>query len=57
MFRWLGYGFCEFSFRWFRQFDVPYDDADYRWYHRVSYFIGSTAYTVGCYFYEKGKIL
>ena len=49
---WLGWFFCEFSFRWFRCFDVPGDERDYRWYHRVSYFIGGKSYSVGCYFYN-----
>ena len=49
---WLGYLFCEFSFRWFDRFDVPYLDEDWRWYHRVVYFVGRVPYSVGCYFYN-----
>ena len=49
---WLGFVFCEFAFRWFDVFDVPFDDEDYRWYHRVSNFIGGTAYSIGCWFYN-----
>jgi hypothetical protein len=47
----IGYVFCEFSFRWFDRFDVPFDEADWRWYHRVNYFIGSASYGTGCFFY------
>ena len=52
LFGWLGWGFCEFSFRWFRWFDVPYDNNDYRWYHHISYFIGQKSYAFGCRFYN-----
>jgi hypothetical protein len=48
----LGYIFCELSFRWFNVFDVPYQDEGWKWYHRVSYFLGEKSYSVGCYFYN-----
>jgi len=49
----LGYLFCEFSFRWWDlPFDVPYIDKDWKWYHHVVYFIGSKPYSIGCYFYN-----
>jgi len=51
----LGWVFCEFSFRWFRWFDVPYNEEDYRWYHHISYFVGQKSYAVGCYFYDVEK--
>tara|TARA_Y100000034_G_C6632349_1_gene276104 strand:+ start:364 stop:555 length:192 start_codon:yes stop_codon:yes gene_type:complete len=54
----LGYVFCEFSFRWFNMFDVPYLDEEWRWYHRAAYFIGGQLYSIGCFFYnlgDKGK--
>jgi len=54
MTEWLGYIFCEFSFRWFRLFDVPYDDEDWKWYHHVIYSIGERPYALGCYFYGLG---
>ena len=46
----IGYVFCEFAFRWFDRFDTPFNEADWRWYHRVSYFIGSAPYGAGCFF-------
>ena len=49
---WLGYIFCEFSFRWFQLVDVPYDDEDWKWYHHIVYFIGEKSYAIGCYFYS-----
>ena len=52
---WLGFVFCEFTFRWFDAFDVPFDDKDYRWHHRVSYLVGSTSYSIGCWFYNIGE--
>jgi hypothetical protein len=52
---WLGFVFCEFTFRWFDAFDVPFDDKDYRWHHRVSYLVGSASYSIGCWFYNIGE--
>ena len=53
---WLGFVFCEFAFRWFDIFDGPIKgDDDYRWYHGVSYLIGGTAYSIGCWFYNIGE--
>ena len=49
---WLGYVFCEFSFRLFEKFDVPYMGKNWKWYHHVVFFIGSKFYSVGCYFYD-----
>jgi len=49
--QWLGYIFCEFSFRWFDLFDVPADDSIWRWYHHWSSFIGGAAYSAGCCLY------
>tara|TARA_Y100000310_G_scaffold330521_1_gene402338 strand:- start:29 stop:229 length:201 start_codon:yes stop_codon:yes gene_type:complete len=51
---WLGYVFCEISFLWFEKFDVPYRGKDWRWYHRIVYFIGGKFYSIGCYFYDAG---
>jgi len=50
----LGYVFCEFSFRWFELIDVPYHDEEWKWYHHGVYFIGSKPYALGCYFYNVG---
>ena len=50
----LGFVFCEFSFRWFDAFDVPYDERTWRWYHRVSSFIGGNSYAIGCWLYNLG---
>lgn len=54
---WLGYLFCEFSFRWFDMFDVPlsddpWDESEFNLFHRFTYAVGSRAYNVGCYFYN-----
>ena len=54
---WLGYIFCEFSFRWFDRFDVPLsevDEEDLTPLQRLSYFIGSKPYGWGVYFYNFG---
>ena len=49
----IGYAFCEFTFQWFDRIgDVPWEEEDWRWYHRVYYFIGSAPYRVGCFFYD-----
>ena len=55
---WLGYVFCEFSFRWHEAFDglfdVPFYEWDWRWHHHISSFIGGKAYSIGCWFYSVG---
>ena len=55
---WLGYVFCEFSFRWYEAFDglfdVPFYEWDWRWHHHISSFIGGRAYSIGCWFYGLG---
>jgi len=52
--QWLGYMFCEFSFRWFNVVDVPVSDDCWKWYHHAIFFIGSKSYLTGCYFYNIG---
>ena len=52
---WLGFVFCEFSFRWFDIFDVPLHEEDWRWYHGMSYSIGGASYSIGCWFYNVGE--
>ena len=29
-----------------------FEDENWKWYHRVIYFIGSKSYSAGCYFYD-----
>ena len=49
---WIGYVFCEFTFRWFDYTDdVPWLEEDWRWYHHAQYFIGNVPYRIGCFFY------
>lgn len=48
---WLGYVFCELSFRWINKVEIPYFE-DWKWYHRLSYYVGEKLYSAGCYFYE-----
>ena len=52
--QWLGWAFCESSFRWFGLFDVPLDEKVWAWHDHVSYSIGGNLYRVGCYFYDLG---
>ena len=58
VFEYLGYVFCEFSFRWYSAFngllDVPFYRQEWRWYNHVSSFIGSSAYSIGRWFYNLG---
>ena len=55
MFEYLGWLFCEGSFRWFDRFSVPYDEREWRWYHRVNYSIGSLSYGLGCWCYAQDE--
>jgi len=47
-----GYIFCEISFFLFNKFDVPYVDERWKWYHKITYSLGETAYSIGCFFYN-----
>lgn len=53
---WLGWVFCEASFRWFQMFDVPLslsEEEDLTLLQRFVYFIGSKSYGLGVYFYNR----
>jgi len=49
---WLGRLFCEASFRGFRLWDVPVDEKEWKWRHKVWFFINSKLYFAGCFFYD-----
>ena len=49
----VGFVFCECTFQWFDRIgDVPWDEEDWQWYHRIYYFIGVAPYKIGSFFYN-----
>lgn len=47
----IGWLFCEIAFRWFDFFNYPLEDYKWRWYHYMSYLLGSIPMVIGCFFY------
>ena len=52
----LGWAFCELSFRWFSLYDISFYDDKWRWHHFVSWYIGNSFYRAGCWFYSFGPL-
>jgi len=49
---WLGYIFCESSFRWWNLFDdTPVEQHPTRW-DVVTYLVGVPTFKIGCFFYN-----
>jgi hypothetical protein len=56
MYEYLGWLFCEVTFHWFDLFDVPFDEREWRWYHRANYAVGRLPYRLGCWCYDQGGV-